>query len=128
MALRSGYFENWGGSPTVLLWGDAGGMLKLSEALRNVQRAPDLRTFCQSVDGKPITIKPSSQPVGMIHKDGALEWSLDPALADDYAKLVDVLATSSKGHQYLESRNGVAVTVSIGEYPDSLHPDRPLQR
>jgi hypothetical protein len=56
---------------------------------------------------------------------GGLEWSVQPVLAEDFADKLDVLASSVSGHQYLDVRgNDIAVEVSIGEYPEILHPDR----
>jgi hypothetical protein len=129
MTLRSAYFRDWKGGPTVLFWGDANGLRGLRDWLRSVS-APDALAFealCTSVDGKKIRIKavPDEGDAGMRFGCNDLEWSLQPALAEDFADKLDVLASSVSRHQYLDARgNDIAVEVSIGEYPETLHPDR----
>jgi hypothetical protein len=104
-------------------------MRRLRDWLRSVS-APDTLAFgalCTSVDGKKITIKAVSDEgdAGMRFGCNGLEWSLQPALAEDFADKLDVLASSVSGHQYLDARgNDIAVEVSIGEYAETLHPDR----
>jgi len=134
MTLRSAYFADWKGSPTVLLWEDAMGMRELRSFLRGawpVSNAPTLDRFCEAVDGKTITVRAvTDQPdTGMrLARDG-LEWRLRPDLAEDFAGKVDGLASSVAGHQYLDAyRSEIAVEVSTGEYPENLHPDRPADQ
>lgn len=130
MPLRSAYFENWKSGPTVLLWGDATGMRRLEDFLRALWRtpyAPAFEDFCIPVDGNKITIRPVSveRDAGMRHGRDALEWSLHPALAEDFADRIAALVPSASGHQYLDARgNSVAVEVSAGEYPETFHPNR----
>src|SRR5437762_1490923 len=131
MTLRSAYFADWGNGPTVLLWGDATGMRALRDFLRRVGPAPSAPTldgFCEAVDGRTITVRAVSdqRDTGMRFVRGGLEWRLRPDLAEDFAEKVDVLASSVAGHQYLDAYGtDIAVQVSTGEYPESLHPDRP---
>lgn len=131
MTLRSAYFANWKGSPTVLLWGDAIGMGELRDVLRGAWPAwdaPTLDGFCEAVDGWTITVRAVSdqRDTGMRFVRGGLEWRLRPDLAEDFAEKVDVLTSSVTGHQYLDAYGtDIAVEVSTGEYPESLHPDRP---
>jgi hypothetical protein len=125
MTLQSAYFEEFKDGPKVLLWGDAAGMRKLSDLLRDLHRAPDFRplsTICQSVDGKEIAIKVSSHATGMHFNRETLEWNLSSTLADDFAELVEVLTTATNGHQYLDCGDGITVMVSVGEYPANLRP------
>ena len=128
MTLRSAYFRSWKGGPTVLFWGDAVGMRQLRDWLRSVT-APDVLAFeslCASVDGNEIAIKvvAHERDAGMRFGRDGLEWSLQPVLAEDFADKLDVLASSASGHQYLDARgNDIAVEVSMGEHPETLHPD-----
>ena len=128
MTLRSAYFADWKGSPTVLLWGDAIGMRELRDFLRSSwpsSNALALERFCEAVDARKITVKAVSdkRDTGMHFARDGLEWRLRPDLAEDFAEKVDVLASSASGHQYLDSySNDITVEVSIGEYPESLHP------
>lgn len=130
MTLRSAFFVDWNG-PTVLFWGDAAGMRALRDCLRGAWRAsnaPTLDGFCEAVDGKAITVRAVSdhRDTGMHLARGGLEWRLRPDLAEDFADKVDVLASSAAGHQYLDAYSSdITVEVSTGEYPESLHPDRP---
>ncbi|MBR1277918.1 hypothetical protein [Bradyrhizobium sp. AUGA SZCCT0283] len=129
MTLRSAYFADWKGGAIVLLWGDATGMRDLRDFLRLTWAAPNAPTldrFCEAVDGRMIAVRAVSdqRDTGMrLARDG-LEWRLQPDLAEDFAEMVDVLASSVSGHQYLETRGSdISVEVSIGEYPETLRPD-----
>jgi hypothetical protein len=129
MTLRSAYFADWKGAATVLLWGDATGMRDLRDFLRRAWTTPNVPTldrFCEAVDGRMIAVRavPDERDTGMrLARDG-LEWRLQPDLAEDFAEMIDVLASSVSGHQYLETRGSdITVEVSIGEYPETLRPD-----
>ncbi len=107
------------------------GMRDLRDFLRRAwpaSNAPTLDGFCEAVDGRMISVRAVSdqRDTGMrLGRDG-LEWRLRPDLAADFAEKVDVLASSVAGHQYLDAYNSdIAVEVSTGEYPESLHPDHP---
>jgi hypothetical protein len=133
MTLRSAYFANWKGSSTVLFWGDAVGMCDLRDFLRALpaSNALTLDRFCRAVDGKTITVRAvaDQRDTGVRLARDSLEWKLRPDLAADFAELVDVLASSMAGHQYLDAHSGdIIVEVSTGEYPESLHPDRPASQ
>ena len=87
----------------------------------------DFENFCTSVDGNRITFISISdeQNAGMRLVLDRIEWSLNRTLAKEFAEKIDALTTAIAGHQYLDARgNEVAVEVSIGEYPDMLHPVR----
>jgi hypothetical protein len=130
MALRSGYFHKLNGSPKVLLWGDLAGMHALGGFFRQllvVPRVTTLDDFCEPVDGKKIAVRmrANRRDTGMRLKTGDLEWTLRPQSLDDFAALVDALATSDKsGHHYLACgvTDEITVMVSRGEYPDILRP------
>ncbi len=104
-------------------------MCELRDFLRSAwaaPHAPTLSKFCEAVDGRTITVRAVSNQsdTGMRLAREGLEWRLRPELAEDYAEMVDVLASSASGHQYLEARGSdITVEVSIGEYPESLRPD-----
>jgi hypothetical protein len=126
MTLRSAYFANWKGSPTVLLWGDAIGMRALEDFLRSERPSSTFATFCEAVDGRTITVKTVSdkRDTGMHFAGGGLEWKLRSVETQDFADKVDVLTSCTSGHQYLDCyATDITVEVSIGEYPESLHPD-----
>ena len=129
MTLQSAYFDNWGGAPTVLIWGDAAGMRDLADFLRAVQANPvssKLSEFCRAVDGKEITVRMVSDRYdsGMRVNRETLDWALRPQEADDFAEMVSVLISSPGGHQYLDcsATDTITVTISTGEHPASLHP------
>jgi hypothetical protein len=130
MTLRSGYFEDWKGGPTVLFWGDAAGIRELRDFLRSACGAPNALTLdrlCEAVDRRAITVRAASDPrdTGMRFARGGLEWRLHRGLAEEYAEKIHVLASSSSGHQYLDAPGGqIAVEVSIGEYSETIRPDR----
>lgn len=130
MALRSAYFARFDGGPKVLLWGDSSGMHALGDFLRGtlaVPRITALGEFCEAVDGKTIAVRmrASRRDTGMRLNGEGLEWTLRPQSADDFAVLVDALASSAKsGHQYLACgvTDEITVMVSHGEYPEDLRP------
>jgi hypothetical protein len=133
MTLRSAFFADWKG-PTVLLWGDATGMGELRDFLRSAwpaSNAPILDGFCDAVDRRKITVIAVSEQrdTGIFFAGDGLEWRLQPDLAAAFAEKVAVLASCAAGHQYLDAYNcDISVEVSTGEYPDSLHPERPADQ
>jgi len=130
MALQSAYSATFNGGRTVLLWGDAAGLHALSDFLRKMLTASSdmtLGEFCEAVDGKTIAVRmrASRRDTGMRLNGEGLEWTLRPQSADDFAVLVDALASSAKsGHQYLACgvTDEITVMVSHGEYPEDLRP------
>jgi hypothetical protein len=127
MTLRSAYFADWKSSPTVLLWGDAIGMRDLRDFLRSNWPPSTLASFCEAVDGRKITVKPVSNEcdTGMHLAGDGLEWKLRSELAASFSDKVEVLASAISGHQYLDCYvDDITIEVSIGEYPDNLHPNR----
>src|ERR1044072_7906619 len=107
MALRSSYFADFGGKPTVLLSVDADGMQALRDFLRSIPGTSGsitLSEFCETADDKPITVTVISakRGTGMRISGEGLQWTLRPEAAEDFADLVDVLVSSTSGHQYLD--------------------------
>jgi len=106
-------------------------MRELRDFLRSAWPASNalkLDRFCEAVDGRMITViaVPDQRDTGIFFAGDGLEWRLRPDLAVDFAEKVDVLASCVAGHQYLGAYSSdIAVEVSTGEYPESLHPDRP---
>jgi hypothetical protein len=129
MALRSAYSATFNGGPTVLLWGDTGGLHALSNLLRQMLVVPDTMTlagFCEAVDGRTVTVRmrANRRDTGMRLNHQGLEWTLRPQSADDFAELIDGLAEPGKsGHQYLTCgvTDEITVMVSLGEYPENPH-------
>src|SRR5262245_46306846 len=128
MALRSAYSATFNGGPTVLLWGDTAGLHALSDLLRKMLVVPNAMTlaeFCEAVDGKTVTVRMrANRPdTGMRLNHEGLEWTLRPQSADEFAELIDALATPGKsGHQYFTcgGPDEITVMVSHGEYPENL--------
>jgi hypothetical protein len=129
MTLKSAYFQSWKGGPTVLFWGDANGMRQLQDWLRSIGGSERLalEASCTAIDGNDITaeVVPLEKDAGMRFGSACLTWYVQPALAGDFVEMLDGLASGASGHQYLDARgNKVAVEISVGEYPETLHPDR----
>jgi len=130
MSLQSAYFRNFNGGPKVLLWGDRDGMHALSGFLRKLLITPapaTLSGICTAVDRKTITVRmrANRRDTGMRPNGGGLEWTLRLQSADDFAELIDALASSrDPGHQYLTCgvSDEIIVMVSRGEYPETLRP------
>jgi hypothetical protein len=126
MALRSGYFEDFKSGPKVLFWGDPEGISRLRDFLHDPNQWHSLESFCKALDGRKITIRAVANwhDAGVRLAPDSLEWTLDPASADEFAEKVGKLV-SKKGHQYLRFPKGdIDVMVSQGEYPENLKPDR----
>jgi hypothetical protein len=127
MNLRSAYFSDWTGRPTVLFWGNSKGLRDLRDFLRDSRwDSHALGEICDAVDQREITvlIGSSRRDTGMRMRHNGLEWRLLPDLAKDFAALLDGLASSSvAAHQYLDAYdNTITVEASLDEYPDSLRP------
>lgn len=130
MALQSAYSPIFNGGPTVLLWGDAAGMRALSDLLRKMLVVPNdmtLGEICRAIDGRTVTVRmrANRRDAGMRLHHEDLEWTLRPQSADDFAALIDALATSGKsGHQYLTCgvTDEITVMVSHAEFPENLRP------
>lgn len=125
--LRYAYLE-FSEDPTVLLWGDQNDMHALAGLLRGV---PSIRTEsslaklgCHAQIGETVFVKfCESAARGMKRvegKDGTFQWELDRDHSILFVELVEVLASSDQGHQYLEcgSSDEITVKASCCEYPD----------
>jgi hypothetical protein len=116
------------GEPTLLMWGDKSGMTALSRFLREMATAPREVGFSElgfcAASGDRVIVSPYEGRHGALRRTPGdkriFRWDLDKSDAECFADLVDVLAASEHGHQYLETNRGITVTVSIGEYPDEL--------
>jgi hypothetical protein len=126
MNLRSAYFSDWRGSPTVLFWGNSSGLRDLSDFLRRTQKSGALGDICEAVDGRRITVLIVSerQKTGMHARSEGMEWRLRSDDAEDFAAKLDALASSPvAAHQYFDAYGGgIVVQASLGEYPDSFRP------
>ena len=114
------------GDPTLLIWGDAEGMTALSGFLREMATAPrevELSElgFC-AASGDRVIVSPGSGPYTALKKtldeQHIFRWELNKSQAEWFAELVDVLAASAHGHQYLDPDR--PTTGAISEYPDDL--------
>jgi hypothetical protein len=134
MILRSGYFPNLKGGPTVLFWGDANAMQQLASILRASAIGKGtlaLNTVIKAVDDRPIMLKTVAKAEGMqvvedTHGHRSLEWLLDPETMVWFAELLESLAQSDgPGHQFLDTLpNGqITVMAASNEYPAELQPD-----
>jgi hypothetical protein len=130
--LRYAFIAKFKGGPKLPLWGDKDDMGKLGGFLRTMAAAPrevqfSKLGFCAPA-GDHVIVSPQRGSVGGLKRipgeQKSFRWELDPSDALQFAELVDVLAASSHGHQYLEplraSRGEITVMVSSGEYPDGL--------
>src|SRR5256885_1688269 len=58
MNLRSAYFSDWKGSPTVLFWGNSKGLLDLRDLLRYpTSQSKALGDICEAVDGRKVSVR-----------------------------------------------------------------------
>jgi hypothetical protein len=130
--LRYAYFADFKGGPKLLMWGDRSGMTAVSRFLREMAAAPREIEFSElgfcATTGDRVIVLPYKGPYSALRKTSGdqqiFRWELDKSQAESFAELVDVLAVSAHGHQYLEpdrpTPGAVTVMVSIGEYPDDL--------
>jgi hypothetical protein len=130
--LRYAFFADFKGGPKLLMWGDQSGMTALSRFLRESATAPRELEFAElgfcAASGDRVMVLPYKGPYSTLRKTSGdhriFLWELDKSQAGRFAELVDVLAISALGHQYLEADSptpgAVTVMVSIGEYPDDL--------
>ncbi len=129
MILRSAYFSDFNGGPTVLLWGDALAMRQLSDLLTKASKVGgthSLTQISQPIDGNEIKLVVKDARSGLKPTASGFEWGLDAPVLMDFAEMVDVLALSNQpgGHQYLECNlpDEIVVVASRGEYPADLRP------
>ncbi|MBV9970156.1 MAG: hypothetical protein JO228_09245 [Xanthobacteraceae bacterium] len=110
------------------MWGDTEGMNALCKFFREMATAPREVEFTElgfcAAAGDRVIVSPYKGRYGALRKTPGdqpiFRWDLDKSDAEWFGELVDVLAASGRGHQYLETFRGITVTVSIGEYPDDL--------
>lgn len=129
MTLRSAYFPDFKGGPTLLFWGDAKAMSDFSDFFRDAGKRPAdriaLAAISEAVDGNEIFLQRSSSPLGLTKTASGFDWILDTEALEVFSDLVAMLATSSHpSHQYLDDRKGRGITamVSRDEYPDNFRP------
>lgn len=136
MTLRSAYFDRSGigGTPNLLLWGDADGISELSAILHRLALTNEdrfaLTRIGEQVDGKAIIIRKSPSPLGLLTCPGGFEWALDAETLEWFSDLTSALARgNTPGHQYLETRGSgqITVLVSRDEYPDDFRPGLPAE-
>jgi hypothetical protein len=130
--LRAGFFENFKGADTLLIWGDEQGLARLQQLLAQLPSRAGTSAAIQEIEG--IHVRPSLK---IMFELGSNELRVDSNGADVVILAscsADMLATfASKvagladpkcrtGHQYLEWPGGanIVVMVSKGEYPDDF--------
>jgi hypothetical protein len=130
--LRYAFFADFKGGPKLLMWGNKSGMTALSRFLREMATEPREVEFSElgfcATSGDRVVVVPYEGPCSTLRKTSGdqriFRWELDKSQAERFAELVDVLAVSAHGHQYLEpdrpTTGAVTAMVSIGEYPDDL--------
>ena len=127
--LRYAYLEASLG-PSVLLWGDQNDMRFLADLLRSIPSSgsdSSLTDFgCHAQTGETVLVKFGDAGARGMNRaegrDSTFFWELDPAHAISFAEMVEALALSDHGHQYLEcgSSDEIAVNASCCEYPDDF--------
>lgn len=123
-----GVFPDFG-DPTVLFWGNAGGLERFAGWLRNLdgKTAADMPlstlSWVTTVRNTDIQIEIGSEDTGMKRlatgQDSPLIWRLSNSLASHFADLIDGVAASHRPcHHYLDSegQDDLVVVVSHGEY------------
>jgi hypothetical protein len=132
--LRYAFISDFSSGPTLLMWGDKSGMTALSRFLREMATAPREVEFSElgfcAASGDRVLVSPGNGPYTALKRtlgdQRVFRWEINKSQADWYAELVEVLAASEHGHQYLDpdrpSTGAITVAVSIGEYPDDLIP------
>jgi hypothetical protein len=126
MPLRSAYFDDFKGDPTLLLWGDVAGMRELHIFLTMLTTGGSGSLSTIAVDRRQIAVKVAKGDAGIRIEEDSIQWNIDPAMIESFAEKVQVLALRMNGHQYLEhgGPDEIPVTVSVGECPDNLHPEQ----
>lgn len=127
--LRHAYLEASLG-PWVLLWGDQCDMRALADLLRKFSPAGTNSSLadlgCHAQTGETVFVRYcETEARGLKRvagKDGTFLWELDRDHAILFAEMVEVLASSGHGHQYLEcgTSDEIAVNASCCEYPDDF--------
>src|SRR5256885_9378417 len=98
MNLRSAYFSDWKGSPTVLFWGNSKGLLDLRDLLRDpTSQSKALGDICEAVDGRKVSVRvvADRRDTGVHLRSDGMEWRLRLEDAEDFADKLDGLASSS---------------------------------
>jgi hypothetical protein len=127
--LRYGYLET-SAEPWVLLWGNQNDMLFLADLLRKIPTVGTGRALadlgCHAQTGETVLLKYceiGAQGMRNVEgKENAFVWELDRDHVNLFVEMVEVLASSGHGHQYLEYELGAEITVrvSCNEYPDDF--------
>ncbi len=121
-------------NPVVLLLGDADDLRHLSDVLRQFSIDPaEIRfedlDFCAAADDTSIVLKGSGAPNGMrrLGEGAAFQWTLDAAQAEEFANMVEELASPSRragtetlGPDAASESSGIPVKVSRGEFTDDF--------
>jgi hypothetical protein len=129
--LKAGFFENFKGADTLLIWGDEGGLALLQQLLALSSGASTSAAIheiegANILPGLRVMLKagPSELRVDRNGEDVAIVASTSADLLASFADKIVGLADPKRrtGHQYLEwpGSAGIVVMVSKGEYPDDF--------
>ena len=130
--LRAGYFEDFNGADTLLIWGDDQGLVRLQQLLARLPSRTGKCVAIQEIEG--VQIRPG---LTIMFELGSNELRVDSngaevavvascstdllaTFADMIARLAD--PKHRTGHQYLDwpGSTSIEVIVSKGEYPDDF--------
>ncbi len=121
--LKTGLFDDFKGAATLLIWGDEEGMTVLLAGLTAVR---DGKRKDLTIDGVelPLTVCRSSggeEPSSFREDENGFRWQCSHETVALAADLVEPLATTGAGHQFLEV-NGLAEQVIICQRRVSSRP------
>lgn len=129
--LRFGFFEDFKGSDTLLIWGDMTGLSHLRESLRDLGAGKDVcislheMEYASSSQNLAVDFETSIEtPVLRMEYDaggGTILARCSAARFSEFAQKVAALVDPDckTGHQYLDEPGwaNVQIMVSKGEYP-----------
>lgn len=135
--LRIGLFDDFKGSPALLLWGDASGLTVLAEAFRRLSSVVGSSINIRELDcvtgasATHVTLESvyadEAAKVELTETDerAAVVWHGTTAEFARQAKRVDALIDGSSAgpcHQFLDPDRGttIQIIISMGEYPEDF--------
>jgi len=116
-----GFFRDFKSADTVLIDGDSRGLHLHADALRGI--AADGRPtaihelpFVEIHHGIRIFARRTEHDAGESISGVDVTWRRSASGWEEAAERVEILASVTAGHQYLDALDGVCVMASIGEY------------
>jgi hypothetical protein len=130
--LRTGFFEDFKGADTLLIWGDEQGLVRLQQFMAQLANGTNTSAAIGEIEGAHIrprlrvTFQLGSNEL-RVDRNGAavvIVASCSADLLSTFAEKIARLADPKRrtGHQYLEWSGGasIVILVSKGEYPDDF--------